>query len=60
MTDNQFKKLSKDIESTNKLLILLLRKFEVSDDSIAGALGVTQGRLSQILPQKIKKERKVK
>lgn len=50
MNDKQFEELKKEIQINNKLLILLLRKFEVRDNVIAKALNVTPGRLSQILP----------
>jgi DNA-directed RNA polymerase specialized sigma subunit len=52
MEEKQFKKISEDLDSIKKLLILLLKKYEVKGDSIAMALGISEGRLSQILPQK--------
>ncbi|MDO8740355.1 MAG: hypothetical protein Q7J54_02135 [Candidatus Woesearchaeota archaeon] len=52
MDEKQFKKLSSDLDAIKKLLVLLLKKYEVKGDLIAKALGVSEGRLSQIFPQK--------
>ena len=54
MDDKQFKKFSEDLDSIKKLLVLLLKKDDerVKGDLIAKALGISEGRLSQIFPQK--------
>ena len=40
------------LDAIKKLFVLLLKKDEVKGDLIAKALGVSEGRLSQIFPQK--------
>jgi len=54
MDDKQFKKLSEDLDAIKKLLVLLLKKDneKVKGDLIAKAMGISEGRLSQIFPQK--------
>jgi len=51
MDEKELKNISSQLESIKNLLILLLQKNEVKCTSIAKALGISQGRLSQILPQ---------
>ena len=59
MTDKQFEKLFEEILDTKRLLILLLQSNKVKNNSIAGALGITDGRLSQIMsPSKYRKGKK--
>ncbi len=52
MEEKQFKKLSSDLDAIKKLLVLMLKKDEVKGDLIAKAMGMSEGRLSQIFPQK--------
>jgi DNA-directed RNA polymerase specialized sigma subunit len=53
MNEKQFyEKLSTDLDAIKKLLVLMLKQKEVKGSLIAGALGISEGRLSQIFPQK--------
>ncbi len=60
--EKQFKKLSDDLDAIKKLLVLLLKKNneKIRGDLIAKALGISEGRLSQIFPQKRYKKSKSK
>lgn len=58
MEEKEIEKLRKELEAIKKLLVLLLKKFEVKGDLIAKAIGISEGRLSQIFPQKKYKKRK--
>ncbi len=57
MEDKEIEKIRKELEAIKKLLVLLLKKFEVKGDSIAKAMGISEARLSQIIPQKKYKKR---
>lgn len=52
LDQNQLKLLRSDLDSIKKLLVLLLKNSDIKGDSIAKAMGISQGRLSQIFPQK--------
>lgn len=52
MNDKQFDKVSDDLDAIKKLLVLMLKKAEVKGGLIAKAMGISEGRLSQIFPQK--------
>jgi len=54
MDNKQFKKISDDLDSIKKLLVLMLKKEDekVKGELIASAMGISEGRLSQIFPQK--------
>jgi predicted transcriptional regulator len=52
MNEQQFNELKKDLEAVKKLLALGLIKQGVDTTSIGKALGVSQGRVSQVLGQK--------
>lgn len=58
MDDQQFKKLLEEIKTIRNLLILDLQKKEVKGELIAKVLGISQGRLSQILSTKKYKKKK--
>ncbi len=49
MDHKQFKRITDDLDSIKKLLALLLRSQKVRGDVIANAMGMTQGRLSQLI-----------
>lgn len=49
-------RILQELSAIKNLLILLLQKFEVKGSLIANALGISQGRLSQILPTKTYKK----
>ncbi len=57
MNEQQFKKLSADLDAIKKLIVLMLKQKEVKGSAIASALGISEGRLSQIFPQKKYKNR---
>lgn len=52
LDEKQLKLLRNDLDSIKKLLVLLLKNSEVKGDLIAKAFGISEGRLSQIFPQK--------
>ncbi len=52
LDEKQFKLLRSDLESIKKLLVLLLKNSEVKGNLIAKAMNISEGRLSQIFPQK--------
>ncbi|MGD2072752.1 MAG: hypothetical protein PVG65_04615 [Candidatus Thorarchaeota archaeon] len=56
MQPKQFKKLMEELGAIKNLLVLNLQKSEVKGELIAKALGISQGRLSQMLA--IKKYKK--
>lgn len=56
MNENQFNMLKKDMDSIKKLLALDLIRKGVDTTSIGKALGVSQGRVSQLLAQKSRKK----
>lgn len=58
MDKEQLQQLTKELKDIKNLLVLLLRQNEAKEENIANALGITQGRLSQILPLKLKKNKK--
>lgn len=49
MTNNELKELKKDIEDIKSLLILFLQKIEVENPKIADAIGMSTGRVSQLV-----------
>ena len=51
MSEKELKKISEQLESIKILLVLLLQKNDVKGASIAKALGISPGRLSQLLSQ---------
>jgi len=52
-TENkEFEKMRKELESIKLLLALHLKNSDVKGDLIAKAMGISEGRLSQLLPQK--------
>jgi len=59
MDEKQFKKISTDLDILKKLLALLLKSNKVSGDIIANAMGLTGGRLSQMISNKKKSKRKM-
>ena len=59
MDDKQFEVLRSELDDVKKLLALLLKHFGVKGDVIANALGISESRLSQMIPmKKYKKSRK--
>ena len=58
MDDDKLDQVIDELGSIKKLLILLLQKQEVKGGSIAKALGITQGRLSQMVPTRKNKKLK--
>jgi len=56
MENKQFNKIIDELRSIKNLLVLDLQKSEVKGEQIAKALGISQGRLSQMLA--IKKYKK--
>ena len=58
MDEKQYKKLSSDLDILKKLLALLLRNQDVRGDAIANAMGITEGRLSQMISNNKKSKRK--
>ena len=58
LDENQFKLLRSDMDSIKKLLVLLLKNSDIKGNMIAKAMGISQGRLSQIFPQKKYKKSK--
>lgn len=52
MDEKQFNKLMDELKSIKNLLILNLQKTDVKGDLIAKAIGVSPGRLSQIMSTK--------
>lgn len=57
LDEKQLKLLRSDLESIKKLLVLLLKNSEAKGSLIAKAMGISEGRLSQIFPQKKYKKR---
>ncbi|MBI4147753.1 hypothetical protein HY490_00510 [Candidatus Woesearchaeota archaeon] len=57
MDDKQFRVLCEELQAIKNLLVLILRQKEVKGSLIAKALGVSEGRLSQLLPNKTYKKR---
>lgn len=57
LDEKQLKLLRSDLESIKKLLVLLLKNSEVKGNLIAKAMGISEGRLSQIFSQKKYKKR---
>jgi hypothetical protein len=58
MNDKQFQELKEEVTAIKKLLVLGLQKSGVQGGAIATALGISQGRLSQIAAtKKYKKHR---
>ena len=57
LDEKQLKLLRSDLDSIKKLLVLLLKNSEVKGDLIAKAMGISEGRLSQIFSQKKYKKR---
>ena len=49
MSNNELKELKKDVEDIKALLILFLQKIEVENPKIADAIGMSPGRVSQII-----------
>ena len=58
LSEKQLKLLRSDLNSIKNLLVLLLKSTEVKGSLIAKAMGVSEGRLSQIFPQKKYKKSK--
>jgi len=58
MDEKQFKRLLDEIKIMKNLLVLTLQNSNVKGELIARALGVSQGRLSQMLATKKYKKRK--
>lgn len=52
MNEKQFSELKEEVIAIKKLLIVGLQKTGVQGSSIANALGISQGRLSQIAATK--------
>jgi DNA-directed RNA polymerase specialized sigma subunit len=48
-----------ELQSIKKLVMLLLFKMDATQDEVATALGITQARVSQLLPTKSIKPAKV-
>ena len=60
MNEKQLDQIVSELLGIKKLLILLLQQQEVNSGSIAKALGITAGRVSQMVPtRKNKKKSKV-
>jgi len=57
LDDKQLRLLRSDLDSIKKLIVLLLKNSDIKGDLIAKAMGISQGRLSQIFPQKKYKKR---
>lgn len=51
LDEKQLKLLRSDLDSIKKLLVLLLKNSDIKGNLIAKAMGISQGRLSQIFPQ---------
>ncbi len=59
INDKSIKQITNDLNAMKKLLILLLQHQDVKGEYIARALGVSEGRVSQIFTiKKYKKRRK--
>jgi len=58
MNDKQFNELKEELISIKKLLVLGLQKSGIQGGAIASALGISQGRLSQIAATKKYKKRR--
>ena len=58
MEEKQFKKLMEELKAIKNLLVLSLQKTEVKGELIANALGISTGRLSQLLATKKYKKKK--
>jgi len=52
MSEKQKEKETQELENIRKLLMLLLFKMGASGEEIGRALGVSQGRVSQMMPAK--------
>lgn len=59
LDEKQLKLLRSDLDSIKKLLVLLLKNSDIKGNLIAKAMGISEGRLSQILSQKKYKKRRV-
>jgi predicted transcriptional regulator len=59
MTDKKLDQIANDLSAIKKLLILLLQSKDVKGANIAKALGVSEGRVSQMASSKKYKARKV-
>jgi DNA-directed RNA polymerase specialized sigma subunit len=58
MNDKKLDQILNELGAIKKLFILLLQKQEVKVENIAKALGVSEGRVSQMAPTKKYKKRK--
>ena len=58
MNDKQFQELREELIAIKKLLVLGLQKSGIQGGAIATALGISQGRLSQIAATKKYKKRR--
>lgn len=59
MEDKILKEIQNQLEINNLLLGLLLRQMKVKGSEIASAMGISEGRLSQLLnPQKYGRKKK--
>lgn len=58
--NEEIKKLKEEMEDIKALIILALQKIEIDNTSIGKALGISKGRVSQILDKKkyLKKSKK--
>ena len=54
----QFEELKEEVVTIKRLIVLALQKSDIKGDLIAKALGVSQGRLSQLMAIKKYKKRK--
>jgi predicted transcriptional regulator len=58
MNDKKLDQIIEELSAIKKLLILLLQHQDVKVGNIAKALGVTGGRVSQMVPMRKNKKRK--
>jgi DNA-directed RNA polymerase specialized sigma subunit len=58
MNDKKLDQILNELGAIKKLFILLLQQQEVKVENIAKALGVSEGRVSQMAPTKKYKKRK--
>ncbi len=58
MDEKQFKELKSELEAIKKLIVLSLQKSEIKGSLIAKALGISPGRLSQLMATKKHKKKK--
>lgn len=49
MSNNELKEFKRDLEDIKALLILFLQKIEVDNLKIADAIGMSTGRVSQLV-----------